>query len=410
LKTLLAATLATLTMPFDLPAQDPPAGVSVELRTFIAHGDPDSRGLSCVVVNQSPRAVTAWKNYDAGHNVLLGEAHFPIALIPEKKPEAQHVTIESGMSKTIFTLGIDAIFFLRPEMPPRDWRWTWYGSPPRGMPPMSPFHGHRGLGWEVRRGESASVLASVEVDGRRVNSAPLEIRAKKLRTETLKTHARVDSADWQRDRDPNYEIRLRVLKDIEGSLAKEERTLRLPWGDAEHLLAAAGARLVDERNRYAFAGPSMNFTFARVLSDEGRPLRTLLMSYEKAADITGAPFFADAEGKPLIHPEEITSYDWKTHTVRFRRGVFERLRKQHAGELVGGVVFTLRLGEVVVYPGVFTIGASSNSKKLPVILLDGKDTAIIQLGYPTEEHFNGEDPRADPRLRKALLQAGLLRK
>jgi hypothetical protein len=95
--------------------------------------------------------------------------------------------------------------------------------------------------------------------------------------------------------------------------------------------------------------------------------------------------------------------------VRFRAGVFERLRKAHGGELVRGVIFTIRLGEVVIYPGIFTSGVSSISKKLPVILLDGKDTAAIQLGYPTENDFNGEDPRADPRLKKALREAGILR-
>jgi hypothetical protein len=226
----------------------------------------------------------------------------------------------------------------------------------------------------------------------------------------VKALVRVQTARWVRENERPYEITLDVRKEIEGSLTKEERTLKLPDGDSQHLLAAAGARWDEARGGYAFAGPQMTFTFSRVLSDEGQPSTLVLMSYEKVEDVAGPLTFTASDGAVLIGAADVVGYEWRTHTIRFRPGVLARLRKARAGEIVRGVPFTVRLGEVVIYPGVFTSGVSSISQSLPVMLLDGEDSATIQLGYPKQENFRGEDPRADPRLQDALGKAGLLRK
>ena len=57
--------------------------VQVELRAVVAHDDPQSRGLSCVVINNSKRDITVWKGYggESRQNRLLSRyMHFPIGL------------------------------------------------------------------------------------------------------------------------------------------------------------------------------------------------------------------------------------------------------------------------------------------------------------------------------------------
>jgi len=72
-----------------------------------------------------------------------------------------------------------------------------------------------------------------------------------------------------------------VRKEYEGSLAKDERTLTLHDDEAEHLLAAAGARTGKTPGTYTFDAPLMSLTFARVIADGRRPGRLVLMAYER---------------------------------------------------------------------------------------------------------------------------------
>jgi len=192
------------------------------------------------------------------------------------------VKVKPGMSETIFTLSLDAIFFLQPGAEREGWHWTWAGSVPRGASPVSPIHGQHALGWEVRRAESAVVAAEIEVDGRRVDSQPLEIRVPKLPIEVVKVLARFQSARvLLPDAPRRYEITFDVQEKYEGSLAKEERTLTLPDGDAEHLLAAADARPGKEPGTYRFDSPLMLLTCARVTTGERHSSHLILTAYDR---------------------------------------------------------------------------------------------------------------------------------
>lgn len=261
--------------------------VQVELRAVVAHDDPQSRGLSCVVINNSKRDITVWKGYggESRQNRLLSRyMHFPIGLYRRPATPLTRVTIAPGTSETVFTLSLTQIFFLNLAQPRREWHWGWAGSPPRGAPPVSPIHGQGGLGWQIRRAESATLTAEVEIDGQRVTSAPLELRFEKPQFEPVKVLVRFDTARVvPPDKDARfYEIRLSVIKVIEGALTAEERTMTLPAETAERLMTEAGARLDKTANRYTFANTVLSLTFARAQTARDGNTQLILPAYAKA--------------------------------------------------------------------------------------------------------------------------------
>lgn len=257
--------------------------MTVELGTFRTDGGLrlHSRGLSCAVVNGTKREITVWKGYDGTRNQLLSGAPHRIGLFPAQAPEPRRVTVGPGLSETIFRLPVWAIFFLDPGAGGEDWRWAWAGQPPRGVPSVSPFHGRRSLGWEVRQVESATVAASVEVDGTHVESKPLEIQVPLPKVETVEVLAPLESGrviDTARSR--RYELKLTVLEAHQGNLTPEEQTLVLPSRYAEPLMTEAGAR---GASTYSFGTPPMLLTFARVTIEGERTSRLVLVGYERGA-------------------------------------------------------------------------------------------------------------------------------
>ncbi len=266
--------------------------ISVELRTFIAHGEPADRGISCVVVNNTRRDISVWKGYDGERNQLRNEVRFPLSLRRQPAPPLVRVTIAPGTSETLFTLSLDAILFLNPALPSGEWGWGYApGTPvPRGAPPISPLHPHYGLGWEIRRGESATLTAQIEVDGEvdgavsslRIKSKPLDIRVDKPRFEEIKAMVRFDSAQaLARKDDWYYEIRFTVVKAIQGTLKSEERTMTLPSQPGEQLMREAGVRSDDMGKTYTFASPTMTPTFARMQPAGRRPASLILTGFAK---------------------------------------------------------------------------------------------------------------------------------
>ena len=114
----------------------------------------------------------------------------------------------------------------------------------------------------------------------------------------------------------------------------------------------------------------------------------------------------------LVACDDIRLYDWSTHTVTLAPSVKEKLASDLRGttKLVSGVPFSLCIAGRPIYAGVFTTVASSFSHAKPTIVVDlqsidsqlGKDQLRIQLGYPTEKFFRGQDPRGNLQLRNAL--------
>jgi RNA polymerase sigma factor (sigma-70 family) len=128
------------------------------------------------------------------------------------------------------------------------------------------------------------------------------------------------------------------------------------------------------------------------------------------------------DGKVLIAADQIRSYDWATHTLtlapKAREELAARLRKGERTALVAGVPFAVAVDGKTVYTGKFTTNLSSVTMPTPVVVVDaqelepalGADRLRIQLGYPGPTFFKGDDPRGDPRVRKALEAGGKLAK
>ncbi len=261
--------------------------VQVELRTFDAQDNPRGRSISCVVVNNSSRQISAWKGYGSGkgkQNQLLSRyMHFPMGLYRRPAAPLTRVTIAPGTSETLFTLSLEDIFFLNMPQSRGAWLWGWAGSPPRGAPPVSPIHGQGGLGWQIRRAESATVAAEVEVDGQRIKSPPLELRFEKPQFEEVKALVRFVTAHVvPPDKEARfYEIRMSVVKAIEGTLTTEEHTMTLPAETAEGLMREAGAQLDKSGSRYTFASTPLRLTFARVQTASTGSTQLILTGYAK---------------------------------------------------------------------------------------------------------------------------------
>jgi hypothetical protein len=129
-------------------------------------------------------------------------------------------------------------------------------------------------------------------------------------------------------------------------------------------------------------------------------------------------------GQIIISADQIRSYDWPTHTLtlapgtraKLARKLIENMKLTEMKKLVSGIPFTVSVGGKPVYKGTLTTSVSSFSFDTPAIVVDpvinvptlGEDQLRIQLGYPTQQFFEGDDPRADKRIEEALKAAGKL--
>ena len=132
----------------------------------------------------------------------------------------------------------------------------------------------------------------------------------------------------------------------------------------------------------------------------------------KAAEPSAAAVdIRDDAGRVLIAADRIVSYDWPTHTLTLAPGERAKLVAEfHKNtQLVRGIPFTINVGGKPIYAGKITSLLSSLSLSTPTIVIDQKivepklsdDQLRIQLGYPTRQFFQGEDPRGNPQLRTA---------
>lgn len=122
----------------------------------------------------------------------------------------------------------------------------------------------------------------------------------------------------------------------------------------------------------------------------------------------------DLNGKPLINVSQLISYEWTSHTLTLSSGTRDKLYNALSSSLVRGHPFTLNINDKVVYSGNFTTSLSSTSLDSVVINLFpspdlSEDQIQIQLGYPTQEVFQGEDPRQNQWLKDSLETLGKLR-
>jgi hypothetical protein len=126
----------------------------------------------------------------------------------------------------------------------------------------------------------------------------------------------------------------------------------------------------------------------------------------------------DEGGNIIIAADQIKSYNWSKHMLTLtpdtRANLYYKLSKTEG--LVSGRPFDVCLNGKPIYRGKFTTSASSFSFDTPVIVVDPvayknglkESELVIQLGYPNNEFFKGDDPRNDERIENALRAAGKL--
>jgi hypothetical protein len=112
---------------------------------------------------------------------------------------------------------------------------------------------------------------------------------------------------------------------------------------------------------------------------------------------------------PVLTGEDIVWYDADSHVIKLAPSVGSSL---DALELPGRPFF-VTIDRTPIYVGAFMAAYFSRTYDGVVILwppMDGgQDEIKIQLGYPGEDFFNGQDPRSDERILDALQQVGKLR-
>lgn len=115
------------------------------------------------------------------------------------------------------------------------------------------------------------------------------------------------------------------------------------------------------------------------------------------------------EDKPIISSDDIVSYDKTNHTIELTREASRRLQQIFPMPVkVDGIPFVVCVGNERIYTGAFWTLLSSLSYDGVVILQSFDSTATtiqLTLGYPGPDVFTGIDPRADPRIMKALEQS-----
>jgi hypothetical protein len=116
------------------------------------------------------------------------------------------------------------------------------------------------------------------------------------------------------------------------------------------------------------------------------------------------------EERPLLSTENLVAYRWETHEMELTPSGAERLARLEPS-LLGGLPFVLCARGEPIYGG--ALWTSYSSATYPGIVIDVYPASLgqpvpIRLGYPSPEWFTGEDLRSDPRIYRALDQAGKL--
>ena len=114
--------------------------------------------------------------------------------------------------------------------------------------------------------------------------------------------------------------------------------------------------------------------------------------------------------EPLVSLKDIVSYSRKSHEIELTAQAYQRLLELKVP--TSGQVFVVCVGRQPVYWGAFWATYSSMSFDGVTILVPlspDRHTIRLELGYPSESFFSGEDPRPDPDIIQSLQQAGKLR-
>ncbi|KAF0109577.1 MAG: Uncharacterized protein FD147_2179 [Chloroflexi bacterium] len=121
----------------------------------------------------------------------------------------------------------------------------------------------------------------------------------------------------------------------------------------------------------------------------------------------------DIETEPIISIEDIVSYDKTNHVIELTpEGITRAQQILPMPVKVDGIPFVVCVGKERIYTGAFWSLHSSLIYDGVVILqpFDTAETTIqITLGYPGQDFFTGNDPRADSRIMITLEQSKKLK-
>jgi len=114
--------------------------------------------------------------------------------------------------------------------------------------------------------------------------------------------------------------------------------------------------------------------------------------------------------QPIISTRDIITYNAQTHEIKLTSSAFERISQLDVP--VRGKSFMVCVDKKLIYWGAFWTPISSISFDGVTIWkpLSSQEPKVItlELGYPSESFYGGEDPRNNPEVLKSLEQAGKL--
>jgi hypothetical protein len=112
------------------------------------------------------------------------------------------------------------------------------------------------------------------------------------------------------------------------------------------------------------------------------------------------------QAEPVLTMTELMSYSRMSHAMAVTPSAYERFMKLP----VGATFVVCASGERVYYGTVWSGLYSSSVDGIVIVKTPSSKPPVIriQLGYPSPEFFTGTDPRSDPRIVRALRDAGKL--
>lgn len=120
----------------------------------------------------------------------------------------------------------------------------------------------------------------------------------------------------------------------------------------------------------------------------------------------------ELQAEPLLSSDDVVSYREDTHEIELTAAGVEAIRSLEVP--VDGTSFAVCVDGQPVYGGAFWAAYSSLSFDGVVIettrASEEHPVIRIELGYPGPDFFRGADPRPDPKVLRALEQAGKPRK
>jgi hypothetical protein len=121
----------------------------------------------------------------------------------------------------------------------------------------------------------------------------------------------------------------------------------------------------------------------------------------------------DLADTPLVSIDDVISYNKETHEIELTPEAYERVMQPTVS--VFGKSFIVCVDKQPVYWGALWTSLSSVPfsgiiiNVQPVTIEHPDNIIKLELGYPTPDYYQGEDPRSNPEIMQSLEQAGKLK-